>query len=440
MSICAIAERLRGRCAFAVVGGGRAFAALGVMSALLVCGCQDWPPLVTDQEAWQRQSAAREAVHWDTSRPAEDGSAVQTAEADGDPLKSRVDQYISSIDSLVQRVDRYRDRPVVPPPWPEVERAAARPAVAEQFEPPLRVAPVEAVEPDRSAPLPPTVVAVEVRPAGGSEIVSQPAEPVGSSNLPLEAGDQDARLDLGRIIEAVRKQLAGRPNDAEKQLMLRVLYLLEGRQDLARSVTEGTNAELQQALEVLVEAMIAAGGSAWGADGDAERALQAIDDFRRALSSRVALRIPTLTFCRRVVSFGVYDRIDPPVFEAGREHAVVLYCEVDNFRSRVTPDGQFETLLTFCTQIFSAAGEPVYAEPEQRVRDLCRKRRNDFFIRQQLRLPATLSPGRHVVKTAITDVLGGKRAEARLVFRITDGQSVGPVTPLLPTATAPAGR
>jgi len=433
-------ERLRGRWAFAELSSGRTFAALGVMSAILVFGCQDWPPLVTDQEAWQRQSAARQAVHWSTSRPAEDGSAGQTAEADSDPLKSRVDQYISSIDSLVQRVDRYRDRPVAPPPWPVVERAAARAPVAEQFERPPRAGPVEAVEPDRPVGSAPTVVAVEVRPSEGSEIVSQPAEPVGRSNLPLEAGEQDTGLDLGRMIETIKEQLAGRPNDAEKQLMLRVLYLLEGRQDLARSVAEGTNAELQQTLEVLVEAMIGAAGSAGESTGEADRALQAIDDFRRALRSRVALRIPTLTFCRRVVSFGVYDRIDPPAFEAGREHAVVLYCEVENFRSRVTPDGQFETLLTFRTQIFSPAGEPVYTEPEQRVRDLCRNRRNDFFIRQQLRLPATLLPGRHVVKTAITDVLGGKRAEARLVFRITDGQSVGSATALLPTATAPAGR
>jgi hypothetical protein len=407
---------------------------VGAALAFLAAGCETWPVLVREPPRWRQEPPPQQPVRWDSPRPA---SAEPPADLQPEPgevetmqVRQRVNQYVSSIDSLADRVARYEQESTETAPsgasgTVPIEAIPSQPKVVKQPEP-VRVEPRRrAVPPVAQTPVPPTVVAVEVRPANSAESLADPVRHTEHSNLPLQGTGPARQLDLGQVISTVREQVARQPNRADKQFVLRLLYILEGRDDLARAAFEGTDAEIQQAVGALVEAMIAARpGDATGPVADADRTLSAIDEFRQMLRSRAALRVPTVTFCKRVLSFGVYDRIEPLAFPAGREQPVILYCEVENFQSRATTDGQFETLLTFSSQIYSTGGKEVYSQPEQKVRDLCRKRRNDFFIRQQLYLPGDLAPDYYVTKVAITDLLAGKRAEGRVIFQVLQQDAV----------------
>ncbi len=411
-----------------------------------VAGCQEqWPRWRSRSSRTAQRHEAPEQAEWSTTQPATQTPPQQ------DRVQEKVEQYIASLqsDSLANRIERYEglagyeelglpdsendptsaDSPV--PGEPDAESASSQPPptsppTPQQDEP----APQPSTEQPEPTLTPPTIVAVEARPSpGGLKGLDGPTPPPAGSNRPLMAVEPSKDLDLKQIIQALRSQLAEQPNQPDKQFALRMLSLLDGQYDLARATIDGTNAELQEVLQALVDTLIAARpDTEHGLAANADRTLQSIEKLRRLLAARAELRVPTVAFCRSVASFGVYDRIGLLHFRAGTEHVVILYCEIANYSSRNTDDGQFETLLTLGTQIYTADGQLVQAQPEQHVRDLCRNVRKDFFIAQPLRLPAMLSPGPHVLKVAITDMLAAKRAETRLTFHIFDDESPAPTS------------
>jgi len=418
------------------------------VAALMVCvaGCQErWPQWRSRSSRTVQPREAPEQAEWSTTQPATQTPSQQ------DRVQEKVEQYIASLqsDSLANRIERYEaltgdekldlpdsqtDPASAEPPVPGEPGAETASSQPPSTSPPTPQQDEPAPQPSTEQPsrtlTPPTVVAVEARPSPGRlNGLDTPAQAPAGSNRPVLTVEPRQDLDLKQIIQALRTQLAEQPNQPDKQFALRMLSLLDGQYDLARATIDGTNAELQEVLQALVDTLIAAQpDTEHGLAANADRTLQSIEKLRRLLAARAELRVPTVAFCRSVASFGVYDRIGSLHFRAGTEHVVILYCEIANYSSRTTDDGQFETLLTLGTQIYTADGQLAQAQPEQHVRDLCRNIRKDFFIAQPLRLPATLSPGPHVLKVAVTDMLAAKRAETRLTFHIFDGELPAPTS------------
>lgn len=440
MSSCALARPVRTRLARYSC---KRRAAATVVAALAMCiaGCQEqWPQWRSRSSRTIQPREAPEQAEWPTTQP------VTQTPSQQDLVQEKVEQYIASLqsDSLANRIERYEgltghdelglpDSPTDPTPAgppvpgePDGEAASSQPPPTS---PPTPQEDEPAQQPEATL-TPPTVVAVEPRPAAGAfNGLDEPVQPPAGSNRPVLAIEPSNDLDLKQIIQALRSQLAEQPNQPDKQFALRMLSLLDGQYDLARATIDGTNAELQEVLQALVDTLIAAQpDTEHGLAANADGTLQAIEKLRRLLATQAELRVPMVAFCRSVASFGVYDRIGALHFRAGAEHVVILYCEIANYSSRNTDDGQFETLLTLGTQIYTVGGQLVQAQPEQHVRDLCRNVRKDFFIAQPLRLPATLSPGPHVLKVAVTDMLAAKRAETRLTFHIFDDETPAPTS------------
>ena len=136
-------------------------------------------------------------------------------------------------------------------------------------------------------------------------------------------------------------------------------------------------------------------------------------DLGEKIRAEIPLSLPTLELCRSVQQFGVYDPFDPPRFTAGRETPVVIYCEVDHFRSVPVPEGGWETKLSYEAVLYSdsEAAVPVITKKPTQIVDRCRNRRRDFFLADRMTLPANLPVGKYVLKVTVIDQLANLVAE-----------------------------
>lgn len=137
------------------------------------------------------------------------------------------------------------------------------------------------------------------------------------------------------------------------------------------------------------------------------------------LRAQADLSVPTIALCTQVRTFGEYDPIDPARFEAGKDHDVVLYCEVENFSSQLDEHQFWQTKLTQEAVLYSEQGLPVWADKNQQISDSSRRRRHDFFIVKLLKLPANLVIGRYLMKVTITDQQVNRIAEATIPIIVT---------------------
>ena len=136
-------------------------------------------------------------------------------------------------------------------------------------------------------------------------------------------------------------------------------------------------------------------------------------DLSERIRAEIPLTLPTLSLCRSVTQFGVYDPYEPARFSAGKEAPLVIYCEVDHFRSAPASDGRWETKLTYEAVLYSDAENAVAVinkKPTEIV-DRCRNRRRDFFLADRMTLPANLPVGKYVLKVTVVDQLANLVAE-----------------------------
>ncbi len=141
------------------------------------------------------------------------------------------------------------------------------------------------------------------------------------------------------------------------------------------------------------------------------RKVKPLIDMGRRLRARADLEVPIVDLCRRVDGFGVYEPIEPR-FVAGQERDVIVYCEVENFMSQFSDKSQWETRLAEEVVLYTDAdGLPILRDKATVINDLCRNRRNDFFIVRKLRLPANIPVGRYWLKVTVVDQLASRVAE-----------------------------
>src|SRR4030095_10582590 len=132
------------------------------------------------------------------------------------------------------------------------------------------------------------------------------------------------------------------------------------------------------------------------------------------LRSQADLHIPVLALCTRVAVFGVYDPVDATQLAAGKEHQLILYCEVENFASQFTERRLWHTQLTHEAVLYDERGKRVWEEKLVNVEDFSRNRRHDFFINQKVRFPATLAAGNYYLKVSINDQQANRGTQATL--------------------------
>jgi hypothetical protein len=155
-----------------------------------------------------------------------------------------------------------------------------------------------------------------------------------------------------------------------------------------------------------------------------------VTDLERMLAEHpVAIRGAQL--CKRVSGYGVYEPFDSTTFLAGAEHPMIVYVELDHFRS--VPDqntGGFQVRLTQELELFNESdGLAVWRQPAVEILDRSRNRRRDFFVVQLVKLPARLSVGKYVLKVRINDQNGGSVDESSVPLQVVADQSLATAAP-----------
>lgn len=173
--------------------------------------------------------------------------------------------------------------------------------------------------------------------------------------------------------------------------------------------------------------------------GDPGAVADVLERARQALGKQSAVRIPTAVLCTRVSGYGRYEPFRNNVFPAGQANRAIVYVEVDRMAHRPlknTDPGTFagdEWAVEISQELelrLDSDSTLQWRRPEETVIETSRNKRRDFYLIQEIELPATLSVGTYKLKVIVRDRAAGDRgrvgsdgssaprAEATIEFKI----------------------
>lgn len=282
---------------------------------------------------------------------------------------------------------------------------------------------IEPHQPEAPRQAKPVVRGVSVRVAGaarGDDSDTRQAAPqVTNAPLDIRAGQAGPTLTelVDQLVDQLADQLAG-TDDIDEQWRLSLIRLALGEDRAAAEVSENLSPEARRMLSTFVAAATAARRAARDPSMVSPIDLDAAGALHSAMRELADPVVDSIAFCRRVGSFGVFDEMDESAFTSGASTQTIVYCQVRNFTSVPTAEGQYRTLLGTQMRIMTADGGTVWEDEVAEIEDICRDRRSDFFIAKRITLPDTLEPGEHVLKVFVEDKLSGKGHEAARRFHI----------------------
>ncbi len=348
-----------------------------------------------------------------------------------------VQYYRATLAYRRQMEQRGEGKEAGPPP----EQTVLRPP-RENVAPAMRSGPPAAAEPagparpsgEASSPARESLSAplVGERPPGESAAASRnadvaqaepkrPADPVTPAAHQAPAAE-DWRKRLAGTIAALESEARHMPRaqaELDLQSRLRMLYLIAGRrEDALRPITSASPAVQEFWSHELY-------GLATWLDAEritepARRAGEARTELAAAadrLGEVAHLAIRNLTFVTRVQSYGDLKPFEK--YEFAPDQEVLLYAEVENFKSEETPQG-FSTVLGGKCLIFNNRGERVDFKDLKTTEDTCRNLRRDFFLGYYLRIPKHLYPGRYTLQLTIEDRKSQKVAQSSIDFTVKE--------------------
>jgi hypothetical protein len=146
----------------------------------------------------------------------------------------------------------------------------------------------------------------------------------------------------------------------------------------------------------------------------AARAIVPLGSALRHARESAPLAIKNMAFCRRISSFGNYDRFPRNEFTPGYE--VLLYTEIENFVSNLTAEGNYRTSLRSQIEIVNSKNFTVWKKSFAPTEDLCRNPRRDYFHNCQFQIPEDLPTGTYTLKLTVSDELSQKSTIGSLDF------------------------
>lgn len=240
-----------------------------------------------------------------------------------------------------------------------------------------------------------------------------------TANRPVEVGQIAPQASIGREIERLEKQIREHPNDVNKQLRLRYLYLAEGLTDKALSLPEEMDPERAILIMKMIKSTVAAQNSLRDPTMISDEAVNAVEELRDWIQSHADLQIGRLALCTSIHSFGRYQTVADDFFVSGGPNRAFLYCEVRNFASESIDDGQYRTRLAHRLELLTPQGHSIWKDPEEvEVVDICMNRRKDFFFNRLVQMPLGINPGSYVLKVTVEDKIRARVDEASLKIDI----------------------
>ena len=235
--------------------------------------------------------------------------------------------------------------------------------------------------------------------------------------------------DVNLLIAQLESQLAAaapgeteaeRLNYVRRHVNLRLLYLMAGRNDQALEPIQSIDAAHQEFWQQLVWSMASYFDDA-GQPNASQRATQTVNQLRAAITRLKAgadLSLRNVSFCHKIVSFGNYERFSRDQFTPGQP--VLLYAEVENFKSTMVDSDRYRTALKSTIEIHKAGveGQPLEAIEFPVTEDLCRNYRRDYFHSYEFSIPKKVEPGLYTLVLKVQDQLGQKTAVSTVNFEV----------------------
>ncbi len=171
----------------------------------------------------------------------------------------------------------------------------------------------------------------------------------------------------------------------------------------------------------LFRAMSARGGIA-----DPGEVSTVLDRIRRDLDARAGLRITRAELCTSVTGFGRYETFPANRFIAGRAQPVIVYTEIDRFghRESTGSDGapRYEIQLSQRLELYHVADNlNTWNRAAEMDKTVSRNLVRDYYLINQVTLPANLSIGRYHLKVVMRDLVSGNLAETIIPIEIVAG-------------------
>lgn len=204
----------------------------------------------------------------------------------------------------------------------------------------------------------------------------------------------------------------------EKQVHLRMLYLLSGQPAKSLEPISGLDAPDQEFWQQVFWGLSNYFDKTAMAD-PSDRATQTIAQLRTAvqrLKEKSKLELRNVAFCQKISSYGNYERVKRDEFSAGQ--SVLLYAEVENFKSEPTAEGPYRTILKSTIEIFDSHGQLVQRMPFQAPDDLCANPRRDYYNTYEFAIPQRIGLGPHTLKLTVEDQISHKVATYTANFTI----------------------
>ena len=204
-----------------------------------------------------------------------------------------------------------------------------------------------------------------------------------------------------------------------RQLNLRLLRLTAGQPAAAAEAIDSMTSEEKTFWQDLILAISRFHKPDKSMKYD-EHVAATIGQFRTAvrhLEPLSSLSIRRLDFCSRIHGFGSIDTFLTNTFEPGKR--LLIYAEVDNLKSEVSPLGTYRTSFGGTLQIWSeSSDEPIEIWDLPSVNDDSATRRSDYYLSYNFTLPAHLSEGNYEVRLQIRDDISARTADSVLKFAV----------------------
>ena len=243
-------------------------------------------------------------------------------------------------------------------------------------------------------------------------------------HAPTPPDEASPTSDRAALVAALTRQLrdSGDP-ELTKALNAAALSLLAPKRQLPPGTLDRLDRRqrqlVQQYQRMLVEVadQIASGTRAVDASAITDR----IDD----LFGDKALVIRQVKLCRRVDGYGVYEPFAGTKFVAKRDRRMVVYLELDNFKTVSTADEGYEVRLTQEIALYNDAdGLEVWRLKQETIRDVSRNRRRDFYTVKMIQMPQWLGVGSYRLKVRMTDLNAGTQAESALALQFVADETL----------------
>jgi hypothetical protein len=274
-------------------------------------------------------------------------------------------------------------------------------------------------------PIPPTVRRTELvappdrNPHPTPTVTVEPTDPPAPQVITVTREMTDEQM-LAALADQLTQQTRGANASLKPWLARAALAAIDPKYELSATELVALSEEDRRIVKAY-QRLFAQIGQSTGRTSSADRQMleDLAEELADAVDQRKPLTIRNLKLCKKVNGFGVYEAFAKNTFLAGQAHPMIIYAELDHFRSDVGANGKNRVRLTQEVVLYNDSdGLPVWRQRPVAISDESYNQREDFFVVQVIRLSNRLTVGKYQLKVTITDEVGKSVDEATIPVQI----------------------